>query len=292
MKLCLGTAQFGMNYGIQGAQKPTKADIYKILGHAVNNGIDTLDTASGYGDAESILGDFMNDTSHQFDIISKLSYDIFQNLPTSEYMKTASDSLETSLLRMHLPKLKGLLFHNPNYLYDVNAIGALQYLKHSGLTDHIGVSVYSPQDAEYALNIGMDMIQLPVNIFDRRFDLFLENAGKDIKIFARSIFLQGLLLMDISEVEKKLPLAVDYVKRFYELCSNYPYSRREIAFSYLKKKKGVHTIVFGVDNLDQLKENMEAFHQTVPTEIVDEIATQFENISETIVSPLNWRISK
>ncbi|MDD3173218.1 MAG: aldo/keto reductase [Herbinix sp.] len=289
MKLCLGTVQFGMDYGIQGGRKPSKKDVFEILDYAADHGITTLDTACGYGDAESIVGEYNQCTSFQFDIISKLSKDIFLNLPSSDYIDTAERTLEMSLLKLMSPKLKGLLFHNPAYLYDENAVKALMYLKHAGFTEGIGVSVYEPVDAEYALQLGMDIIQLPANLFDRRFDHFLEKVGAVSKVYTRSIYLQGMLLMEIEEISKKLPAAVEYVTKFDELCRSFHYSRREVAMSYMKNKHGVNSILFGVDNLLQLKENIAAYEQKVPDEIIDEISRNFVNINEDIVSPLKWK---
>lgn len=289
MELCLGTAQFGMDYGIQGARKPAKETIFEILEHAFLNGISTIDTANSYGNAETILGDYYACTSNSFHIITKLSYDIFKSLPASNYLDTALYSIENSLTQLKIPRLRGLLFHNPSYLYDENAVNTLYFLKESGFTESIGVSVYDPKDAYYALELEMDIIQVPVNLFDRRFDLFIENAPKETKIFARSVYLQGLLLMDIEGVTKKLPIAEEYVKKLDQLCENYHYSRRDIALAYIKSKKGIASMIFGVDSLQQLKENVAAYHQQVPIEIIDEISTYFKIVGEDIVSPIKWK---
>jgi aryl-alcohol dehydrogenase-like predicted oxidoreductase len=290
MRLILGTAQFGMDYGIRGAARPTKDQVFEILDYALKSGITALDTASGYGEAEAILGEYMLGAPEGFDIISKLPMHLFQNLSGDAYMDAARRSLESSLERLGLPKLKGLLFHNPGYLYDEAAVRTLFRLKELRYADFIGVSVYEPEDAGYALELGMDIIQLPANLFDRRLDAFMEKSGAAVKIYARSVYLQGLLLMDTTEVARKLPSAAEYVESFAGLCDSSHYSRREIALSYLKKKKGVSRIVFGVDNLSQLKENVEVFHKEIPPEIIDEIAKHFENIGEDIVSPLRWRV--
>ena len=57
MKLCLGTAQFGMNYGITNQMgKPKDNEIDLILKSALNNNIFYFDTANAYGNSEIILG--------------------------------------------------------------------------------------------------------------------------------------------------------------------------------------------------------------------------------------------
>ena len=46
MKLCLGTVQFGMDYGIQGGSRPTVKESVAMLDFAVQNGVDAIDTAA------------------------------------------------------------------------------------------------------------------------------------------------------------------------------------------------------------------------------------------------------
>ena len=53
----LGTAQFGMNYGIaNNVGKIKKNDVINILNFAYKQGIDTIDTACSYGSSEKKLG--------------------------------------------------------------------------------------------------------------------------------------------------------------------------------------------------------------------------------------------
>jgi len=288
MELCLGTVQFGTDYGIQGGSKPTKDVVFEILDYAFENGITTLDTASVYGDAESIIGIYNTNTSKHFDIISKLPYEIFKQLQVSAYANAAKHAVSDSLTKLKVSKLSGLLFHEASYLYDQYAVDTLRALKELGYTDRIGVSVYEPKDAEYALSLNMDIVQIPNNLFDRRFDMFLKKVDSKISIFARSVYLQGLLLMDLEEISKKLPGALQIISSFEKICEENNYSRREIALSYIKNKKGIHSLIFGVDNMNQLKENIAAYQRQVPLEIVNKIFIQFENVSEDIVSPLQW----
>ena len=81
MKLALGTAQFGMQYGIANSDiKLSLDDIYKILETAKNNGIDTLDTAFQYGESQKNLGRVgaknwkVISKLHTLDIITKNVY--------------------------------------------------------------------------------------------------------------------------------------------------------------------------------------------------------------------------
>lgn len=290
MELCLGTVQFGMDYGIQGGRKPAKEKVFELLQYGAGSGINLIDTASGYGDAERLLGEFHAKAHGQLQIITKLSRDTFKNLSPGDYIDRARACTETSLQHMLLPKLKGLLFHDPRDMYDEQAVKALFKMKEEGLTELTGVSVYTPQDAMYAKRLGLELIQLPVNLFDRSFEEFISESGTSVKILARSVYLQGLLLMEPENVRIKLPAAAEYVKELDGLCRSFSYTRQEVALAYVKQKKNIDAVLFGVDRLYQLKENIAAFRTEVPKDIVEEIAKHFDKVSEEITSPLNWHL--
>jgi len=58
MKFAIGSAQFGLKYGIcNQSDKVNSKEIGKILAMAADKGIDTIDTAISYGESETILGE-------------------------------------------------------------------------------------------------------------------------------------------------------------------------------------------------------------------------------------------
>lgn len=58
MKLALGTAQFGLAYGIADPRPQISyAESKAIIHYAAGQGITVLDTAMGYGESEAGLGD-------------------------------------------------------------------------------------------------------------------------------------------------------------------------------------------------------------------------------------------
>ena len=60
MNLCLGTVQQGMAYGINNQHgKPSVEESMEIFHQAVLNGIEIFDTASAYGDAEYLIGEYL-----------------------------------------------------------------------------------------------------------------------------------------------------------------------------------------------------------------------------------------
>lgn len=189
MRLAIGTVQFGLDYGISNlAGKVADDELGAILALARRLKIDTLDTAQAYGNAEARLG---SQQTPDFHLVSKLAPSI-----TAAEVETA---VEESLNRLARPTLDGLLLHRSQ-----DATSALferiQDLQQQGKVGKTGVSVYSPEELEQWLSHGypLQLVQLPANLLDQRFLRAgwldrLQEMGCEIHV--RSLFLQGLLLM-------------------------------------------------------------------------------------------------
>ncbi|MFG0835123.1 aldo/keto reductase [Aeromonas bivalvium] len=189
MRLALGTVQFGLDYGISNhAGEVADAELGAILTLARKLGMDTLDTAQAYGKAEARLG-LCNTTD--FRVITKLS----PNIDAADL----TVSLESSLQRLARPSVEGLLLHRSQDASPA-LFERLADLQHQGKVGKVGVSVYSPEELALWLAQGypLALVQLPANLLDQRFLRAgwldrLQAMGCEIHV--RSLFLQGLLLM-------------------------------------------------------------------------------------------------
>ena len=157
-KLCLGTVQFGMQYGINNyAGQPSEEDCFEMLDIAFENGIDTIDTASAYGTAEILIGNYLNYRKYynKVNIVSKLRPNVLTPGMNDVYSIIRKE-LENSLKRLNISKLKGYLLHTPEYIYNKNVLQALYSLKEEGLIQNIGVSIYSMKEGFEAIARKMD----------------------------------------------------------------------------------------------------------------------------------------
>ena len=70
-KLAIGTANFGMEYGFSNSRgKLNRETVSQVLDFAWSNGIDTIDTAKGYGESETVIGNYLKDnTGKNYNII-------------------------------------------------------------------------------------------------------------------------------------------------------------------------------------------------------------------------------
>ena len=295
MKYCLGTVQFGLDYGIQGGKHPNREKVGQMLDYAISHGITTFDTASAYGEAESVLGWYIRDRKKEnspLNIVSKLRPDAFNGQQKEEWKDIVEKNVKESLERIGVSKFKAYLFHNAAYIFDPHAVEALYTAVDKGYSEMIGVSVYSPDEAMKALEYSLiKSIQIPYNVFDRRLDNchFFEKAKENgVTVYARSSLLQGLVMMDPDALPEKVTFARPYLCRFLEICKKYGMPPLNAAIGYAASKKGIDYIVFGVDNIKQLEEYISLESQKISDEMIKEFDETFNTVEEKLVNPSLW----
>lgn len=289
MKIALGTVQFGMDYGITNKQgRTSKNEVKEILAYANKNGINILDTAPGYGDAEKVLGCFHN---NEFEIITKTPH--FNNPElTKKDIQFLTDTFNLSLKNLNVSKVYGLMIHNVLDCYKSgsdNLFSTLYRLKKEGVVQKVGVSVYTPEDIEMLLNnFSFDIIQFPLNILDQRIlekGLIQELKSRDIEIYVRSAFLQGLLLESIEKIPKKY---IEYVTPYFNEIESQGLTKVESVLLFLNKIKEIDYVVLGVNNLSQLKRNMEAYNKIQHLEHIRIDFSKYAVNELDIIDPRRW----
>lgn len=297
-RLVLGTAQFGLNYGIaNNTGKPSKEQVEEIILNAFDSGINAFDTANAYGDSEKILGEILGNYSkkEKILIITKLSPKVNETISDGEIKNQVEQSVYSSLNNLNLDSIPIYMLHRAEQMLikDGAIIKHLSRLKEKNLINNIGVSVYTPKEAETALSIDeITAVQVPFNVFDHRLikSGFFEKAhSKGIAVFVRSIYLQGLILMKNTEVPDKLQGIIPFKNQFKKICEYSGRTINEVAMKFPLTQKGVTGIVFGVDNLNQLKENINLYNNP-PLEkpVIENILNRFNDIPEYLLDPRQW----
>ena len=171
-KLCIGTVQFGMKYGVNNAigRKPSRQESFEMLDYALTHGIDTIDTARAYGDAELLLGEYFRNRQslNHIKIISKLRPNVIEK-GEKDIAGVMRREIEESLDRMSITSLDGYLLHTPEYIYNAKIQDALCSLKEQNYVKNIGVSIYNIEDGYAAIKTGIvNYMQLPYSILDQR----------------------------------------------------------------------------------------------------------------------------
>lgn len=295
-KLCLGTVQFGMKYGINNKYgQPSVEDCFEMFDIALDSGINKIDTAAAYGSAEELIGKYIYERCNTKDIqiISKLRPNILStdNRTPQQIVRTQAIA---SLNRMHVDVLDGYLLHTPEYIYNADIVEGLQKIKKEGLVKNIGVSIYDIKEGFAAIDTGVvDYVQLPYSVFDQRGmdENFIEKAKKsNITIYCRSAFLQGLILMKEDEVPNNLSESKEYIKIFNELIEKYDVDARDVLIHFVNDNKYVDYLVFGVDTKEQLLYDIEsAKKKSIPSELITEIEEKLKDIGKSIIIPSLWK---
>jgi aryl-alcohol dehydrogenase-like predicted oxidoreductase len=266
-RLAIGTVQFGLPYGVANQTgQVSHEEASTILDTAWTAGIDTLDTAIAYGESEKVLGDI---GVEQWNVISKLPAVPEESENISSWIQK---SVNETLNRLGMPKLRGLMLHQPQQLLGMHGdeiYKTLIKLKKLKKVEKIGISIYSPDELDVIWpKFQFDLVQGPFNILDRRLYTSgwltkLNNLGCEVHV--RSIFLQGLLLMD--DTKRR-----NLFKRWgplWELYNNWLHEHAtkplEACLSFVGSYSGIDRVVIGVDGLDQLQEIITAVN--VPTTI-------------------------
>jgi len=280
-KIVLGTAQFGGRYGVA-KKKVNDIQFKKIITFSKKNNIKELDTARNYGNCEKRLKKSKNIDA--FKITTKIFFPKISNKKPEDYVRFQINKI---IKNLNVKKIYCVLIHNPTHFSNRRKyFDALKKLKQEGLIKNIGFSVYDTKNLKNIIkNYKFDIIQLPYSIIDRRF----ENEGylkilkrKGIKIYARSIFLQGLLLSQYNQIPNKF-IRNSYAWNLwhYWLKVN-KLSPIDVCLNFVNSNKYIDKIILGVHQIDQLKEIINFKRKKI------EYPMFFPLERENALNPLRW----
>ena len=294
MKIGLGTAQFGLDYGISSPLGKTPVgEIERILDAAAENGVHIIDTASLYGDSEKVLGQCLGE-HHSFHIITKTpQYN--KSLITEENAEQLKKVFHESLERLKQLSLYGLLVHSADDLLAQNGAAlweAMNDIKNKGLVKKIGASVYSARQIDAILEkFPIDLIQLPVSVLDQRLigSGHLERLKKrGIEVHARSAFLQGLLLMDPSDLPDSFCSVRVHLQQYHRFIGARNVSPVKSALNFVLNLEEVDTVIIGVASSAQLEEILHAC--VGAPEMTANDYRNFAWSDEGILDPSRWKV--
>ncbi len=292
MKVALGTAQFGLNYGISNSRGKIKfEEVKNILNYALSSGVNYLDTASIYGDSETVLGE-VGVGSKLWSIVTKTP--CFQQLNiTHEEVLFLRSNFESSLDKLVRNNVYALLIHNVDDLFKKGGhmlFDEMLRLKEKGFIKKVGVSVYSPDEVRRVLNsFPIDIIQVPLNVIDQRLihggELsLLKNRG--VEIHARSVFLQGLLLMPVANINSYFNPIKDKLLRFSSMAREKDMTKAELALGFVQGINELDQVVVGVESIDNLRQIVDYSHVRVNPDNYKELLVN----DASFLNPSLWKL--
>lgn len=275
-----------MTYGVANKRGQIALDeASQIIARATDVGIDVLDTAIAYGDAEQRLGEV--GVSH-LKVVTKLPQMSSECESISCWVQR---QVAGSMSRLGVTALYGLVLHQPAALLSDSGDAlfcAISQMKHDGLVEKIGISAYGPDEVfEITRRFPIDLVQAPFNVIDRR----MSNSGcldflfrNGIEFHARSIFLQGLLLMNPAERPSWCDRWANLWVTWQDWLSQCHFSPLAASLGFVASDLRVDRIIVGVDSLAQLNQIIRAADGLVARDSPPELA----NSDPDLINPSRW----
>ena len=287
-KIALGTAQFGLPYGISKTHgQVDRTEMDKIWQIARGANITMLDTAIAYGNSEENIG---ATESVGFDIVTKLP-------PLSGTETSATQwvqhQIENSLAKLKRNSVYGLLLHNPADLLADNGdelLTALLNLKRDGLIKKFGVSIYAPTelDSLYSRipNFVPDIVQTPLNVMDQSIassGWLTRLSEMNVEVHIRSVFLQGLLLQQPPERSVGFSKWSSVFTQFDSWSNAQQMSPLAACIGHVLSYPEVSRVIIGVTSANELS-------QIIAASSGDHVrAPQSLQVTDVdLIQPMNW----
>ena len=286
----LGTAQLGFRYGVANQTgMPSHKQAQAILNRAWKMGVRCFDTAKAYGEAEARIGRYLKPISRSERplLVTKVSD-----------LSNREDHAIESIRQCggHLGTIWGLLLHDESLLFDKSGQwqSVFQRAKLEGLTRYVGVSLYTVKAARRALECeDIDIIQLPSSCMDRRFlraGVYECSVRQRVALFARSVFLQGLIGMTPSQCPPAIPRAQEALLQLYGFCRARGIAPRLFALSYVLRRMNAAIALFGAESSRQVASNvrMAVLSAEIPAKVFQEWDALWPEDCDEFIDPRSW----
>ncbi len=243
--LGVGTATFLPRYGLTGEglnESPQAA----LLQSAVEQGIAYIDTASGYGDSERVLGGMADLlTSRRVRVCTKLT-------PNG-----VAEGLGESLRRLERDQVDTLLLHSArgDELTGQAVVDALAKAKDRRQTRRTGASTYGIADAHLALNQPWcDVVQVEHSIVNPSVVTALVRAKcPNQEIVVRSVLCKGLLTARRHQAKHLDASASATLDRIESRALEWGMSLEALAIRFALDTPGVDVVLVGISRFTELE---------------------------------------
>lgn len=296
----LGTAQLGLDYGITNRTgRPPDDEACAILSSALEAGVTHLDTARAYGDSEIRIGQLLSGAGGRLCIMSKVSplTALPDDAPQCDIRNAIDASVYGSCRDLRRFCVDVLMFHRSADMWRWDGAATAHLATHveRGTVGALGVSVYSPDEAASCIaDPRVTHIQIPFNLLDHRwvgaeFQQAL-SARSDLKVHARSVFLQGLLLGEPSCWPQWAHEASRLVRDILTLVKSLGRKgAADLCMAYVRSFPWVTSLVLGVETAAQLQELLILSHQSPlkPEEAIV-VRSTLRDVPERLLNPALW----
>lgn len=283
-KIALGTVQLGIPYGINNSTgKPDNSESFGILKEAYRNDITLLDSAEAYGDSLKVIAAYLRENRDQtFDIISKFIGN----------GQSVEQNVRESIHTLGVNHLYAYMYHRFSDYSSENYRNELTKLKTEGIIQRLGVSLYSIEELEIAIqDEEITLIQIPFNPFDcslekKRLLTLAKKAGKEIHV--RSVFLQGLFFMSPESLSGNMKSLKSTLQQFNQIIHDLKLTPMEACLNFALHQNTIDYVLVGVERVEQLKQNLSAIKDMFSQDIINAFES-IKIVDTSLLNPSNWK---
>jgi aryl-alcohol dehydrogenase-like predicted oxidoreductase len=291
--LALGTAQWGMSYGVANTHgQPDRAEIGRLLELGRSSDITTLDTARAYGTSEEVLGELA--AGHAWRIVTKLDPQVYvPGMGWPEVKARVEESLAASRHALGRKVLDTVLVHRSDHrtVLGGSIWSALGDDRSAGRIRQIGVSADSAEAAWAALDDpGVQVLQVATSLLDLRLwraGFFDQAREAGVDVFVRSVFLQGVAFLP----PERLPPAINPLSaplsRVRTWASQHGTDVYHVFLTFLRDTISA-TLLVGCETTSQLEALIDAWNIPALPDI-REVTDLIPDLDDAALSPARWR---
>ena len=231
----------------------------ELIYHAINQGVNFIDTAYLYGDSETFLGEVLQgEYKNKVKICTKLpainvrKYEDMEEILSEQLKRLQRDSIDYYLI--HAVDLKAM-----NRLLKKDLIKFLNKAQSEGKIKHIGFSYHGPKE-EFPMLIDAydwDVVMVQYNYFDENVQASIEGieyaASKDMGILVMEPLKGGILA-------GKMPSEAEEIFKK----TNPNKSSAQWAMEWVLNNRNITCVLSGMNSFEQLGENLEIAYKTTP----------------------------
>jgi len=285
MNYILGTANLGQKYGIDANQLDLSSEeVQSLLSTAQKRGIHHFDTAVAYGNSEDILGKYL-ETKFNPVVSSKIKESDCLTL------EQTINSVEKIRNRIKGIKIETIYLHEDKPLLSSNSqkiVTNLDECRKRGLFSKIGVSLYEEEDIIRVSESYPEIktFQVPENVADRRLlesKILMSMKGNGHQIVIRSVFLQGLLLLQNSEIPRKFVEMKGTIRSINLYARSKGVTPLDVCLGYLHAIPWKTDVIIGANNRNQLLEIMNSNYK-----IENDFSSKIQSLTESLIDPRKW----
>ncbi len=245
-EISLGTVELGIAYGIK-ASKPDAKEAAELLHGILDLGINLIDTARAYGDAEMIVGRHLSRRRSEYILLSKV--------PAAG--RQCVEMVEQSLRDLRTDHIDILLVHcGYGVAADAETIAALLDCRSAGKLRYLGASVYGEQAALASMQGGWcDCLEIAYSALDRRPEAttLRRAAALDVGVIARSVLLKGAMSFRVSLLPDEFRPLKDEVGRVIAATGATAGDLPRHAYRYVLSHAAVGSALVGTSRISEIE---------------------------------------